>query len=63
MSCCGVSSEAISSDSGWSDNGQISNGGGYKNGCISETVSLIGLKLGQNVDESVSYHQVELFLC
>ena len=35
------------SDPAWSDNSQISKiGGGYKNGCISETVSLIGLKLG-----------------
>ena len=34
-------------------------GGGYKNNCISETISPIELKLGQNVDEGVPY----LYMC
>ena len=34
----------------WSDQ---ETGGGYKNGCISKTVSLIELKPGQNVNEGV----------
>ena len=39
----------------WSDNDQISKMEGYKNGFISETVSLIELNLGQKVDEGVLY--------
>ena len=48
----------------WSDNGQISKTvGGYKNGCISETISLIELKLSQNLSEGVFYAAKHFQVC
>ena len=57
MSCCGVGSEAMSQMlDGLIMVRSAKQGGGYKNGCISGTVSPIYFKLGHDVGEGVLYH-------
>ena len=46
MSCCGVGSEAMSQMLDGLIMVRSAKQGGYKNGCISETISLIYFKLG-----------------
>ena len=57
ISCCGVSSEAMSQVlDGLIMVRLIKQGGGYKSAYFSRTVSPIYFKLGQGVDDSVPYH-------
>ena len=57
MSCCGAGSEAMSQMlDGLIMVRSAKQGGGYKNGCISGTITLFYFKLGQDVAEGVPYH-------